>query len=689
MKSRRLILSLAVTAFAAAAASLATASAPTNHTTPIEEIIVRAELRDTGLMNLAASVSVQRPDDRRDVVDHLEEMLGRIANVNYASGSSRARYLQIRGIGETGQFAEPLNASVGVIVDGADLSGIGSAATTFDIEQVEVFRGPQGTLYGANALAGLINVVSAAPTEEWYGRVNLDAGNEGAWGVGGVLSGPIADGAGLRLAVNRHADDGYMHNDFLRRDDTNRREETTARGRFRFTGEDTSLDLIGTFVDVDNRYDAFSLDNDRHTLSDQPGEDTQESVAGSVRVRHTFDEGLNVEAVIAHVASDIGYGYDEDWAFDGFHPDGYSSTDHYARDWETTSVDLRLLSAADESLVDWVFGLYGLSQEVDLTRTYTFLPGPYTSRHSVDRYAAYGEVSIDFSERVRLVTGLRGESHNSEFSDSEGVGFTPGDVMLGGRLVLEYRTRNALFYAGINRGYKAGGFNTSGTLDADLRTFQPEVLWSLEAGIKGDLLDDRLRLRLAVFRMSRDDVQVNTSIVRVRPDGSAEFIDFTGNAAEGFNQGLEVEFEWAVHPLVTLDGSLGLLDTEYDDFVNGAGDTLDGRRQSHAPGWQFHTGIEFRPADGWFFRFDAEGKDEFYFSDSHDTRSDEYVLLHASAGYETEGWRVSVWSRNLTDEDVLTRGFFFGNDPRDGYTAKGYTQLGEPRRFGVSATMSF
>lgn len=687
MKFSRPIAALALVQLTWAASIFASTSADT--VAPIEEIIIRAELRDTGLMDLGASVSVQRPDARRDVVDHLEEMLGRIANVNYASGSSRARYLQIRGIGDTSQFAEPLNASVGVIVDGADLSGIGSAATTFDIDQVEVLRGPQGTLYGANALAGLINVVSAAPTAEWYSRVNLDVGNEGAWGVGGVLSGPLSDASGIRLAVHRHGDDGYMRNDFLGRDDTNRREETTARGRLQWVGEDTTLDLIGTFVDVDNRYDAFSLDNDRRTLSDQPGEDTQESVAGSARLLHTFDDGLDVEAVIAHVSSQIDYGYDEDWTFVGFHPDGYSSRDHYARDWETTSFDLRFLSRAADARVDWVFGLYGLSQEVELIRTYTFLPGPYISTYSVDRYAAYGELAFDLGERWRLVAGLRGESHNSEFADSEDVGFSPGDVMLGGRMVLEYRTESALIYAGINGGYKAGGFNTSGTLDADLRRFQPEVLWNYEAGIKGDLFDNQLRLRLALFRMERKDVQVNTSIVRVRADGSAEFIDFTGNAAEGFNQGVEAEFEWHVHPLITLEGSVGLLDTEYDDFVNGEGEELDGRKQSHAPGWQFHTGVEFRPIDGWFFRLDAEGKDEFYFSDSHDVQSDDYVLLHASAGYETERWRVSIWSRNLTDEDVFTRGFFFGNDPREGYTAKGYTQLGEPRRYGASASLSF
>ncbi len=91
--------------------------------------------------------------------------------------------------------------------------------------------------------------------------------------------------------------------------------------------------------------------------------------------------------------------------------------------------------------------------------------------------------------------------------------------------------------------------------------------------------------------------------------------------------------------------------------------------------------------DRTYARLVLEGKDDFYFSDSHSFRSDSYQLVHANAGYRADAWRISIWARNLTDKDYFVRGFFFGNDPSDGYTAKGYTQLGEPRRFGVTLTM--
>ena len=654
----------------------------------IEEIIVRGEFRDTGLLQTPASIAVLRPDARKDVVDHLEEMLARTANVNLASGASRARYLQIRGIGETGQFAEPLNSSVGLILDGVDLSGVGNAATTYDIEQIEVFRGPQGTLYGANALASLVNLTSAAPVDEWYGRADFDAASYNSRGVGGVLSGPLTDRLSMRLAARRHQDDGFLKNDFLDREDTNRRQESTVRAKLAWQGDQAEWLLTYGHVDTNNRYDALSLDNNRHTLSDEPGEDQQRTDYASFIAGVNLENGAQVEVTFGHADSTIGYGYDEDWAFEGFHPFGYSSTDHYARDWQTSSADVRLISAPIPSGGGWVAGLYAQRQDIDLTRTYTFLDTPYESRYEVDRLAGYGELVQPLSGGFRLTVGFRVERHSSEFIDSEAVEFAPAETMVGGRVVLEYDIDPALFYLSMTRGYKSGGFNTSGTLDEDLRQFDSELLWNVEAGIKGDL-SDQLQLRAAVFWMERRDVQVGTSITRVRSDGSAEFIDFIGNAAEGFNRGLELEFGWQLHPQWNIEGSFGWLDTQYNDFISGSGERLDGREQAQAPGYQFYLGIEFTPIEHWFVRLDAEGRDEYFFSDSHGVKAPAYELLHLSAGYAGERWRASIWARNLTDEDTFVRGFFFGNDPRDDYTARGFTQLGEPRRVGVSLSVSW
>ena len=157
----------------------------------LEEVIVSAEFRDTALMKSGNSTSVlDQQLIRQRAAQHLEDMLNVAPNVNFAGGTSRARYFQIRGIGDRSQFQEPLNPSVGLLLDGVDFSGIGSLATLFDIEQVEVLRGPQGTLHGANALAGLINITSNAPSESFYNRIEASAGDYSTRALGLVSSGP-------------------------------------------------------------------------------------------------------------------------------------------------------------------------------------------------------------------------------------------------------------------------------------------------------------------------------------------------------------------------------------------------------------------------------------------------------------------------------------------------------------------
>jgi len=660
----------------------------------IEEVIVTGEFRDTSVSQLAASVSVLVPEQNGDSVSHLEEILGRAPNVNFASGGSRARFFQVRGIGERGQFSEPLNASVGLLVDGVDLSGIGTAATLADVSQVEVFRGPQGTVFGANALAGLINVVTPNVADEFSGSVDLGLGNYSAVDVGGVLSGPINDRVGFRISAHQYKDDGFIDNIRLGRDDTDNHDETTLRGKVTGDLDQGGWQVVFGSINVDNGYDAFSLDNDRNTRSDEPGADTQDSQYLGVNLDLNLNEKIALDASVAHVSSDIDYGYDEDWTFAGFDVAGYSSTDLYSRDVDTVTLDLRLLSRVGEGLaagkVDWVVGFYALDRQVDLTRQYTFLANDFTSDFDVDRVALYGEVSSELADGLRLSVGLRAEEHSSNYSDSESVNFAPDDNLLGGRVLLEKVVADEnLLYASLTRGYKSGGFNTSGSLDADLRLFDPETLWNLEFGYKGSLLEDRMNLRAAVFRMQRRDVQTATSITRVRANGSSEFIDYVGNAAEGVNQGLELEVAFQATDRLQLSASLGLLDTQFEDYIDGSGQNLDGRDQAQAPGYQFYLSGDYQLAQGWSLNVNVEGKDDYYFSDSHAERSSSYELLNASVSYSTQRWDIRLWGRNLADEDYFVRGFFFGNDPRDGYTARGFTQLGAPRQFGVSASTNF
>ena len=661
----------------------------------IDEIIVYGDLRESEIEDVPTSVTVlDEAIIRQRNASHFEEMVAAAANLNLSNGASRARFFQIRGVGERGQFTEPLNPSVGLLVDGVDFSGVGGISTLFDVEQIEVFRGPQGDLYGANALAGLISLRSHAAGHEASGRLRLEAGDYGVRSLGAAYGGSLSDSVAFRTSLSTHAADGYIHNIHLDTRDTNNLDELTWRGKLRIDLSDNAgLDVNVGFVDLNNGYDAFSLDNDRRTRSDQPGADNQESVFGSLRLA-VASELFDTEISVANAKSDIEYGYDEDWTYDGFHPWGYTSTDQFNRDRETLTAEVRLTSSEAGSLFDgrgaWVAGLYMLRQQVELLRVYTYADSDFGSRFEIQRLAAYGRIESDLSGRGRLTLGLRLEAHESDYSDSAGLAYNPDENQLGGRIAYDHAlAENWSGYASVSRGYKAGGFNLDGSLDASLRQYDAEFLHNHELGLKGRSPDAGLRMRLALFRMDRDDVQIGSSTTLLRADGSSEFIAFIGNAAEGVNQGVEAELTWNPGARVEVMGSLGLLDSEYENYINGNGEDLGGREQAHAPGYQYHLAAHIGLLDNLALSLMFEGRDSFYFSDSHDAKSRAYDLVHASLNWDWRDFSFSLWGRNLTDEDYFVRGFFFGNDPRDGYVGRRYTQLGEPRRIGLTLSREF
>ena len=667
----------------------------------IEEVIVTSDFRDASLLDTAASVTIF--DDltiKNRQAKHLEQLLNLAPNVNFSSGASRGRFIQIRGIGERSQFIEPLNPSVGILVDGIDFTGIAGAATTMDIKQVEILRGPQGTLYGANALAGLINLTSNQPSEITQGSVSLGAGSHGTKSVSGALGGSLNNAMNYRVAAQSHTSDGYITNDFLKRDDTDNIDELSLRAIIDWrASDDLSLKLTLFKVDADNGYDAFSLDNTRNTLSDKPGHDRQESTAFAVQSNWQANEQFDVVSLISFADSDLEYGYDEDWAFPaicaGQECDGweYNSEDNYLRDRDNSTLDVKLVSKQSVNFLGknahWVLGVYARQQDEQLLRQYTYNAGDFSSSFDTENRAIYGQLDTDITSNVSLVTGLRLEGRKATYTDSDGVAHSVDENLWGGRIALQYKPNDStMLYGLVSRGYKAGGVNSDPSLSAEDREFDTELMLNFETGVKGSWFEQRLQTRLSVFYQQRKDIQIKQSLVQSRDDSNAsDFTDYFGNSGKGRNYGMEAEVNWLATEALSIQGSLGLLETEYDTPLS---TTLDSRDQAHAPRYQFALGSSLRISENLSWTADIEGKDKFYLSSSHNEQSESYWLLNTNLAYSADQWTLSVWGRNLTNEDVIVRGFGgFGNDPRKYYATEPYYQFGEPRVFGVSGQYNF
>jgi iron complex outermembrane receptor protein len=668
-------------------------------TTRLEDIVVTATWLETPVEELPASVSVLGPEAIRDAAtQHLEELLPQVPSLSWAGASSRPRYFQLRGIGELEQYQGAPNPSVGFIVDEIDFSGIGMVATLFDVEQVEVLRGPQGTRYGANALAGLVKVKTREPRPEPELEVEATGGEDGLVGAGLVAGGVLGrggQGSAWRVALQRTASNGFRRNAFLGRNDTNERDELTARARVRLLPTDGwTADLTLMHADLDNGYDAFAIDNSLVTQSDRPGRDAQRSTGASADLTWDVADDLALRSITAWADSSIVASFDGDWGNDAFWGEAgpYDFFSLTERERKTLSQDLRVTGSAGEQWY-WIAGAYLLRLEEDNAQRDDgrYLEDAFEraldSRYRATSIAGYGQAERRVGQGTTLSAGLRLEQREATYRDSDGLAFSPRDAMWGGQVSVARELGESLHaWASIARGFKAGGFNIGVAIPEERLEFGPEYAWSAEGGIKGHWDGRGLAADVSVFFLRREDQQVATSF-QADPQDPLTFVYYTDNAARGRAYGLEGSVDWQATTRWRLSGSLSLMDSEYLGYTL-PDRVLDGREWAHAPAWKYSLSATWRHPRGWMARADLSGQDAFYFDASHDERAGAYSLLNLRAGYEADAWSVHVWIRNVFDERYPLRGFYFGNEPPD-FPPKVYVRLGDPRQAGVTARFRF
>ncbi|MGH6610920.1 MAG: TonB-dependent receptor, partial [Burkholderiaceae bacterium] len=341
----------------------------------LEEVIVTATWREQSLAEVPLSVAVLERQQLEDAgLQHFEDVLSAVPNLHWAGGTSRPRYFQIRGIGEREQYEGAPNPSVGFLIDDIDFSGIGMPATLFDLDRIEVLRGPQGMRYGANALAGLIVMRGREPQSELGFETEASIGEYGSESLGAVATGPAAAlSSAWRAAVQQYRSDGFRKSSWLGRDDTNDRDELTARAKWRWNpSADTTVDVTWLHADLDNGYDGWSIDNTRQSLADRPGKDAQSADGASLRVETPAGSLGRLTLVAAGSRSEGEYSFDGDWGnAQSWAPYTYDYFYRALSDRDTRSVEARLASDAPQSAgqVGWLAGVYALELEERIDET--------------------------------------------------------------------------------------------------------------------------------------------------------------------------------------------------------------------------------------------------------------------------------------------------------------------------------
>ena len=675
----------------------------------IEEIIVKGEYREKSIKEEDSSISViQSEKIKTQAIKHFQQLSYLVPNLNYAASDSRARYFQIRGIGERSGYQGTPNSSVGFLIDDIDYSGQGGIATLFDVDQVEVFRGPQGSRTGANALAGLIYIKTKDPTNEFEGTSEITLGDYGTQNLGIAFGGPMKNKKlKYRLVLRTDYADGFRKNIFLNKSDTSKKDELTLRYKLNWDfNETTDINFIISKVDMDDPADIWTIDGSLNTLSDRPGMDSQETNSYGIKITKNFIN-FDLQSFTSSTKTDVIFSYDADWGNPDSHfPYIYDYFSETLRKRDTFSQEIRILSKntdfSQKIPFEWVFGMdFSELEETNVTRDDGIYGdpsdpyGPYASESVISRnykaenFSLFGNIDYFLTKNYKLAIGLRWENWDSKYNDSNQESFNPSDNMNGGKISLIKNNESSNIYLSIAKGYKQGGFNIG--LDAtdssikDSLIYDPEFLINYEIGVNSNGNDTNLNYSAVIFFSKREDQQVLIS-KQIDPTDPNTFSYLTQNAAEGENYGLEISSNYFVSDNLNLFANFGFLKTKIKNWESRI--DLEDRAQAHAPEKTYSVGMNYDLKNNFYLKFDINGKSSFYYSDSHDNKSKSYQLININFGYSKDNISAELWIRNALDKYYSTRGFYFGNEAPN-FEDTLYRRQGDPKNLGLSLRYNF
>ena len=713
----------------------------------LEGVEVFSSLRQVNEGDLAASAIIFNDELKMMEGQHFSDLLHRVPNLNYAGGSSRPRFFQMRGEGSVSRYADqgPPSPYIGIVLDGMDFSELGMITPLFDMQQVEVLMGVQTSLFGASASSGLINFKTNDPTDEEGGYAMLQFGSYNTFTNGLVYNLPFENGWKLRLVGHSNVSDGYKENVAIGGYASANKNETSLRVKLLKEGNLITQKYTVIASDFDNGYDNWSPDNntDNITYSDNPGKDSQKSQIFIADYRYDLGEQI-VDLNVGISNNETLHSYDSDWGnysfwLDepyNFNPDvegyQYDFFDSFDREIDTRTTDLRFKSNINNNnKVDYVFGLYNSTYEETTDAAGYIFGGSSTglsSGYDITTKSVYGELAFNFDNSSTLAFAFRNEARDIDYFDFENAGASfelDGDWNTSYKVSYELHPKENLhWYIYAAEGYHPAGVNQNPYLDMEDKTYDDEIYIDLTTGIRW--YTDNIKLSTSLFYLEHDGHIFETS-EQLDPSNPNAFAFFKQNADSGYEYGSETSGEFKLNDRFSMGLSLGLLsgeiefgdhaehgdehgeddhdedhdedhddhdedhddhDEDHDDHDEHEGHAEHGQK-AHAPNWNYSLTFNYNFTEDSSLMVEIAGKDAFVFDSMHDEyESEPYHLLNAYYSQTFDKVKLGFYAKNILDESYADRGFIFGLEPPQ-YSEKLYTSFGPPREIGMSLTYSF
>ncbi len=699
---RRLLLGAAVCALLPAMAGMAQAqdSAEGAAAAPIESVVVTARKRSESIQTVPMSISAVSGEDLTRAGDSTMRDIGaKFPGVSFNDSNGPGGEFSIRGVTSANSGSD---TSIGLYIDDVFIGSEASIGERlFDLQSVQVLRGPQGTLFGRNTVAGAINVVTNKPTDTFGGEVQAEVGNHGLYQGGIALNVPLVDDQLFaRGSFVYRTHDGYLKNTV---DGSSGNEENGYSGRAQLLFTPTSR--LNVLVSFDTSHDdacdnMFRIvsgllytgnTNPNQSAWDSTCSDKRDVNGGSVRV--DYDLGwANFSSISAYRHVSIGFLTDRDFTATPIITTGASTDrDQFTQEFRLTS--------PDSGDFRWVAGAFYYNTD-ELNDTLATLgpgylgPGNYdyvdaTAKTKTWSLAGYGSAEYHFSPNWSAELGIRYtyEHRRLDYVQTATLpvpGFSPvpafqdgvdGSEFSPAATVSYHWSPDTMAYVRVARGYKSGGFNTSISSNPAKIAFEPEFLTSYETGIKTSLFGGRALFNGTVYYLDYKDIQIASQT------GAGFYI---GNAASARSYGVETELTASLTDNLLVHGGLGYVNSRFD-----GGGANSGNHMRRAPQWTASLGLDYTHNVGTlgdvFFRPDVTYRGSNYVDDANTAQfiQKAHLEVNARAGIDLEGgWTVALWGRNLADRRYTLGGFAIS--PLGFYITQA-----PPRTFGIDVRKTF
>jgi iron complex outermembrane receptor protein len=708
-------------------------------TAVLAEVVVSAQKRAENLQEVPVSVTVLGADQIHELqISSGTEVARQTPNLRVSNlGNEDQPKFSMRGIA-TPDFNLNTTSPTGVFYDEVYVaSQFLGGPQIFDLERIEVLRGPQGTLFGKNTTGGAVSFITRAPTHESEGYVSVQAGNNNYFHAQGALNMPLVDDKlATRLAFNTSKSDGWIKNYNPAGQDLSSINNYALRWSFLYEPTenfDATLRLLHSrsnptnigviaYGTAPNNTNAFGVNPRRHPTTGQNfnawegyydrvgGEIKADGDGGNLTLNMQMGD-VTLTSITSYMEGDFKNNVDADGSIASLiHIDFYAQT-------EEVSQDLRLSSQYDGPF-NFIVGLYYFSDKTAIQTDYFMFGNAFNPAQSYHQsrasFAAYADMTYDFTPTWTVYGGVRWTDDHGEVNDFRVVPTIPlstqeyDDAAPTGRLGIRHTfSEDVMGYAQYSRGYRSSSINGSALTNAsDFNVAEPEYLDSFEIGLKSQLLERRLQLNSSAFYYKYTDQQFVNAITLTE----SKMV----NAGEATLYGLELEVVAQITEGLRATAGLALLHTNYDELnlsrIPVAGQVcptptpgttlctydLAGNELIEAPQSSFNLALDYSmPVSGGHIGFHVDGvyMSSMYYTPWNDLPPSNLSVTpsqweaNARIGYRpTDGnFEIAVWGKNLNENDVAAGQV--GADQSTFYQR--FTVSPYPRRYGVEFNYNF